>query len=1075
MFFRKNILLLFLLLIFSSAQFSLGQSPFFKSVSLLKNRQPFSVKCIFQDSKGYLWLSTSEGLIRYDGVDSYIFGIQDSIKQSPITAISEDTLHQIWIGHKDGILEYLKNNYFTKFKPEEGLSHSEISFIKFDSKGVLWFGTLGEGIYFYKGKIRERIYNINNDDGLNDNYAYTMAEANNGEIYVGTDNGISIIDINKNKVSGVITMKKGLPDNIVKHLEFEGQKLWIGMDEKGICTYDIKEKKFSLMPSWNFGTLNTFTLLNSNECWVSTKNSGVVKIEFDKKGLTSTKQFSEYNGASIEATQTVIADREKNIWIGTNKELILIAASAFEFIDKKSDGFDYGSTFNFITDNNHHFWAATQHGLFCISADNTGQFKQKTRFLPNQKEIQDAFISLYLDSKGFIWAGTYGYGVYRINPENMSYTKYNITNGMPDNNILHISGKGNNVWLATAGGGGALFNLNNSSIKKFNDTNGLGSNYLYSIFNDSKGNTWFALDGKGTTLLKNGKCLNNFLPDSLGVNTIYAITEDLDGALWFLTSEKGLLRYFNRTFKFFNETNGLKTNSVRSIIRDKYGNIVIASNEGMQIYNCEAAGFETFCEEKGVAYLEPNLNGISSDSSGFVWISTNKGVIRYTPVSFNKHEIKPKISISRKLLFFNPIDNSKYKFRYNQNHFTFDYAGIWFQSGENLLYRYKLENYDFDWSLPSHTRSVTYSNLPPGDFIFKVEVSHKLGQWVSSTDAVFVFKIYPPFYKTWWFITISIISILLLIFYYIKSRTAKLLKAKEDLELEVQKRTKTIMQQKEEIETQRDEIEAQRDFVTAQRDKISLQNDNITSSIHYASRIQNAILPPIEEYDLRLKDYFIFNRPMDIVSGDFYWIASRNSRVFVAVADCTGHGVSGAFMSILGTSLLYKIVNSSENLNAAQILDQLREEIKYALRQTGKMGEAQDGMDISLIILENNKQNYQFAGANNSAYIIRENKLIELVPDKMPIGIYPFEESFKNNVGSLYKNDLIYLFSDGFKDQLGGPTDTKIKSKPFQALLLKNSHSSMEEQLQALNNFVDDWKAGKHQNDDILVLGFRIT
>jgi serine phosphatase RsbU (regulator of sigma subunit) len=180
-------------------------------------------------------------------------------------------------------------------------------------------------------------------------------------------------------------------------------------------------------------------------------------------------------------------------------------------------------------------------------------------------------------------------------------------------------------------------------------------------------------------------------------------------------------------------------------------------------------------------------------------------------------------------------------------------------------------------------------------------------------------------------------------------------------------------------------------------------------------------------------------------------------------------------MSILGTSLLYKIVNSGANLTAGQILDQLRDEIKYALRQTGKIGEAQDGMDISLIILENNKQNYQFAGANSPAYIIRKNNLIELVPDKMPIGIYLDEISFKNNLDSLFKNDLIYLFSDGFKDQLGGPYDKKIKSKAFKSLLLKNSQLPLNSQLQALNNFINEWKAGKHQNDDILVLGFKIT
>ena len=211
----------------------------------------------------------------------------------------------------------------------------------------------------------------------------------------------------------------------------------------------------------------------------------------------------------------------------------------------------------------------------------------------------------------------------------------------------------------------------------------------------------------------------------------------------------------------------LKSNNIRSIISDKFGNIVFASNEGIQIYVSQAGGFETFGEERGVAYLEPNLNGISSDSTGAIWISENNGIIKYNPVFVNLQDTKPKISISKKLLFFNLFEKNKHKFRFNQNHLTFEYTGIWFQSIDNLIYRYKLENYDFDWSLPTHSHIITYSNLPPGYFVFKVEVSHKLGTWVSSKDAEFTFKIRPPFYRTWWFILIAISSIISTMFLYL--------------------------------------------------------------------------------------------------------------------------------------------------------------------------------------------------------------------------------------------------------------------------------------------------------------------
>jgi ligand-binding sensor domain-containing protein len=671
-----------------------AQSPYFKTIQLLKSKQTISIKCIFQDFKGNLWLSTSQGLIRYDGVVAYTFGQKDSLGNSQVAAIGEDTSHHVWLGHKDGSIEFETNNYFKKFKPEEGLGHSEISFLKFDSNNILWFGTLGEGVYYFSGKNRKRIYNINSDDGLNDNYVYTIAIGNNKTKYIGTDNGINIIN-SKNKVVSYISMKNGLPDNIVKHLEINDDVLWIGMDEAGVCTYNINTKKFTFLTDWKFGTLNTFTLNSTIECWACTENKGIIKIIFKNNTLNIIKQYSNNNGLPGDDAQVIFSDREKNIWIGYSKNLVLYASSPFEIIDKKSDGFNYRSVFCFITDSKGRYWAATQNGLICIHKDSKGQLIH-TRFLAKNKDIQNAFISLYCDNKGFVWAGTYGYGVFRINPDNLNFTKFNIQNGLPDNNILYITGKDDSVWLATAGGGASLYNLKSKIFKNYNATSGLGSNYLYSIFIDSNNYVWFSLDGMGTSVLKNGKLYTHILPDSLNINTIYSITEDKSGTMWFLTANKGLLCYNNLQFNFYNENNGLISNNIRSIISDKTGNLVIASNEGIQIFNPNAKGFETYREDRGVANLEPNLNGISEDSEGNIWISESKGIVKYKPFYFKQLNIQPKVSINKILLFFNPIDLKNSNFNYKQNHFIFEYSGIWFQSVENLIYRYKLKNYDFD-------------------------------------------------------------------------------------------------------------------------------------------------------------------------------------------------------------------------------------------------------------------------------------------------------------------------------------------------------------------------------------------
>ncbi len=1050
-----------------------AQSPFFKTVSIKKSGRPSSVSLIVQDSKGYLWLSSSEGLILYDGIETIVYGSKDSLDASIVTAIFEDNNQILWFGHKNGAIEYFQNDIFQKFVPEEGLGTSEITFISADSNGTLWFGTMGEGVYYFMGENRKRLYNINSDDGLSDNYVYTMAQSANGNIFLGSDNGICIIDSKSYKVSGLISMKNGLPDNIVKHLIVDENKLWIGMDEKGVCIYNLQDKSFSLAQNWKFGTLSNFTLRNKDEAWASTKSNGIVKLVLRNNTLFAQKQYTEQNGLPSDETTTIYTDRESNIWGGSPQGLFMSATSAFEFIDLKSEGIDLGIVYSFIEDSQGQYWSASEKGLIHLTKDNNGKFSLNKMF-SNLPQLQSSFISLYQDTEGFIWAGTYGFGVYRIDPSNHSYHKYTTRNGLSDDNILYITGKGQDVWMATAGGGAILYNVSKKTFINYNSQNGLESNYLYSIYPDSKGNVWFATDGRNVSVLKKGKEVTSALPDSLDITTVYSVMESRDGSIWFLTSDKGLLRFNNNRYKFYTTDNGLLSNNIRSICADSTGNLLIVENEGIQLYLYKEDAFETFGAERGVAFLEPNLNGISLDREGNIWISTSQGVVMYSSQSTSFSSLTPKIGITKTLLFFEPINNNIHLFKHNENHITFEYSGFWYQAGENIQYRFKLENYDFDWGRNTQSRSVTYSNLPPGEYTFKLEVSHKPGKWISSNEAVYKFEIRPPFYQTWWFITICVLFIAFSVLYYIKARTSKLIRDKELLELEVQKRTATILHQIEEIEAQRNEIEAQRDFVTNQRDQIVLQNDHIKSSIEYASRIQQALLTPEEIFELKLRDFFILNSPMDIVSGDFYWLDSKNNKLYLTVADCTGHGVPGAFMSILGMSFLEQIVNIADELSAAQILNSLRDKVKYALRQTGKSGENQDGMDIALLIVDFKSYQFEFAGANNPLYIVRNGELNIIKPDKMPIGIFIEENPFRNQNGRFEVNDMVYLFSDGYVDQFGGPKDTKFKNKAFQNLLLKIATIPVREQRQILHETMKDWKRGNNQNDDILVLGFRV-
>ncbi|MDX2432897.1 MAG: 7TM diverse intracellular signaling domain-containing protein [Bacteroides sp.] len=318
-------------------------------------------------------------------------------------------------------------------------------------------------------------------------------------------------------------------------------------------------------------------------------------------------------------------------------------------------------------------------------------------------------------------------------------------------------------------------------------------------------------------------------------------------------------------------------------------------------------------------------------------------------------------------------------------------------------------------------------------------------------------------------------------------------KVTRELEHKVQERTMEINEQKEEIEAQRDEIEAQRDLLQEQKDMVVTQKMKITDSIDYAERIQSAVLPQQNYLARVMPEYFILFRPKDVVSGDFYWIKKVRDHLIIAVADCTGHGVPGGFMSMLGISLLNEQAGKSSFIQPGETLNQLRIKIKETLAQEGESREQKDGMDIALAVIDTQKLELKYAGAYNPLYIIRDDRkesdpslladlstegsghqLFELKGDKQPIAIHSVETAFSTRTIQLMEGDSLYMFSDGFVDQKGGARSKKFLSKNFKNLLLDMQSLSMEEQKNKLGLTFDEWKKGMEQIDDILVMGIRI-
>ena len=391
---------------------------------------------------------------------------------------------------------------------------------------------------------------------------------------------------------------------------------------------------------------------------------------------------------------------------------------------------------------------------------------------------------------------------------------------------------------------------------------------------------------------------------------------------------------------------------------------------------------------------------------------------------------------------------------YFQNEFSFEFAALGYADVLKNTYAYKLEGYDKDWKSHGTRRFVQYTNIAPGSYVFKVKAANNDGIWSQKITLINI-DIQPAFWQTLWFKISSIIAFAFFLLLIYQFRVRQIIKKNKWLENVVKERTRDIIAQKKEIEQKNLIIE---DAYT-----------NIQDSIKYAKRIQQAILPPnnlVKEY---LKNSFILYKPKDIVAGDFYWLEKREGKILFAAADCTGHGVPGAMVSVVCNNALNRSVREDGLQVPGEILDKTREIVIQEFEKSDEY--VSDGMDIALCSIDGNK--LQYAGAYNPLWIIRQGKIMETKAHKQPIGTYENLQAFKTHDFILEKDDVIYIFSDGFIDQFGGEKGKKMKAKVFRKLLLEIQDLSMTEQKTVLIDFFNDWKGELDQIDDVCVIGVK--
>jgi ligand-binding sensor domain-containing protein len=752
---------LFLLVSFT---FSYSQSPFFRKHSLPLEYKNAEIHCILQDKNNFLWLGTTQGLIRFNGI-SYKHFLQFPKDRNEVSALYQDASGLIWVGYRNGKIGTLHSNGVFTEREISPVAKEKITAFAEDKNHRIWASTYGQGLKIIDEHGTD---SVTVQDGLSDNFIYTITSDKNGKILAGTDVGLSICGIENNKKVVKKLSPDKLRDNIVTQLKEDRGSVWAGSESGGIARLTGEEITYPIV-NWKYGRI-TSLLPMGDIIWAGTAMDGVIEID-----LKYNRAHQIVANGMPKKITSLFQDREGNIWICGGTSVIYSGNMTFSFIENSRETVNNIQAILYTKSNV--IWYSTTEGVYSMDLLKDQPPVQLTR--QELKGVQ--VISLQEDNEGNIWMGTFDKGVISYNPTTQRIERLTEKEGLINNNVLSIANGGNSLWFATLGGVSEYHkDANNHRFKNYTSENGLGSNYIYKVLIDSKNRIWFATDGKGVTVLQGGNFNTFSLEDGLKSNIIYSITEDASGQIWLSTANAGIYRWNGDRFQSFVPHNGLRDLAISSIIGDKHNNLLLVSKNGVDILDPKTGAVFYHGDEFGISEIDPNLNAYTTDPDGNIWLGTQNGIVKYS-TSIQPMQKWPVTTINEVQLFLSKADTLDKELSHENNHVSFDYFGFWYHDPSEVSYKLKLQGYDREW-IYSKNHFITYPNLPPGDYKFIVQ-SSATNHFEGAAEKTFSFTIAPPFYSTTWFYAFSFITVAGLVYWYVKKREQNL-KARERLEKE---------------------------------------------------------------------------------------------------------------------------------------------------------------------------------------------------------------------------------------------------------------------------------------------------
>ena len=1060
-----------------------------------------TVNDIVQDHQGYIWFATQVGAARYDGYTYEHFNLSNGLPDDEVNCPPADHKGKIWFGTQGGIGVY-DGKKIEQYTAGSGLINNRVDGMIEDLDGNIWAWTA----YGISVITKDTILNYSREDALTDNNVQDAMVDSQGRVHLATYSkpGITIfsdpynfeklpqeeivrdiIEVAPGEIwyatqgMGILVngkerdYKLGLEDGlggeiVLSMLKDKTGKIWCGTYPEGLFVYEQGSFHHINSPYDIEPIAEELIEDGQGRIWIRGFNDGVWMLD---KNIF--KHFTINNNLVHDDVKAIFEDRFGNIWMATQGGVSKYGRAIFEIYDLDI-GLPANSIQSVFYDSRGRIWFGANNHLQYIVGDKVVVFGENKGFPEDAHPLsfaEDRFHNVYIGTdyellyynghsiepvgleatinsllyteKGQLWCATDS-GVHIL--MNGAVSLLGKEEGLVNLQVNSLLQMGQVICCATEGGL-SLFNMSGQHIRNYTEEDGLTAAVYLDVTCDDQDNLWVATKSRGISKIDPG------LPDAV---------------------------------ENFNTTHGLISNSTYFVEFTDSVSLWIGTNLGINVLNIETGEISFYGYDEGFRPLEPYARAISKGLGGELWIGTVEGLVHYDPRYDIKDPYPPELVLYPPVvdgILYEGASNGKsgisgvfpgeMTFPFSKNSLVFNFTGIHTTIPSRNSFTWYLEGFDKDWSDPVNDRSAPYMRLPNGHYVFRVKAFNLDGVEVEH-EASFAFTIKPPFWKTFWFILLEVITGLTLIYGTFKYRERKLIKEKRILEAKVKVRTREIEDQKVEIEAQRDEISDQKSYVEEQRDHIILQNKEITDSIQYASRIQQAVLPGKRTLEKTLPEHFILFKPRDIVSGDFYWVEKKEEQIVVCAADCTGHGVPGAFMSLLGLTFLNEIVNYEGVMKASEILNRLRSNIIRSMSHQDEADQAKDGMDLSLVVIDRQLDILEFAGAYNPMLLVRKGELIEYKGDKMPVGMHIIiEKPFTNHKVQLEHGDMIYLYSDGYHDQFGGEKGGKYKARPFKNFLTRISREPIKTQAGMLDKELKEWMGKEDQVDDILIIGIR--